>query len=102
MRKYLLLTIFFAAIFILPCSAQRTQLKGPTAKNYKPWKNSIQDQAEDHQSTIQLKGPKIKNQKPPKATLKVLPKIPFQKRIIKGPKAKNKYLHEFRKRKYVV
>ena len=84
-------------LFVLPiiCSAQANkQLKGPEAKNYKPWqkkKNKTATKTVVHLDRASLKGPKAKNAKPwqNKQVVQPIEILATRKVFMKGPKAKN-------------
>lgn len=85
------LTFFSGVAF----SQSRTDLKGPKAKNYKPWKyeaNATEVQSEIAE-TVAVKGPKAKNQKvwreEDAKNYVTVSTEGDQKTSLKGPKAKN-------------
>lgn len=95
MKKHLFLTVTLSVLFIFNGMAQHSdalnkQMKGPAAKNYKPWENS-----EKSAKTIlvtqykQLKGPKAKNHKPWNNDCERYPMAFVDRKDLKGPKAKN-------------
>ncbi len=91
--KYLIALILGLIISIGTVAAQRpTDLKGPAAKNYKPWRDK--DKVKTKVVTMRkerLQGPAAKNYKPWANKAKRTPgvKIAEAKPKLKGPAAKN-------------
>lgn len=69
------------------------ELKGPAAKNYKPWKSQAKNVTADVRSErSEAQGPEFKNQKPwnqTDATTPIDTTLDTSKKVT-GPKAKNK------------
>lgn len=109
MKKYLFLSIVFSALFTFHSdaqhgdaqhatsvggnaqrgNAQRVSLKGPAAKNHKPWKNSESATTILVTQRNERKGPAAKNNKVRKENMKMNPVVFESREELKGPKAKN-------------
>ncbi|WP_139955701.1 hypothetical protein [Flavicella sediminum] len=92
-----LVSILCIAFFSITCvSAQsKNGLKGPAAKNYKPWKDKNKSSLVlVTQNTKQLKGPEAKNYKPwkdnsAKESEAYVVALDTKKRNLRSPEAKN-------------
>ena len=93
MKKLLLL--FFACTFFASFSyaQQKSDLKGPKAKNYKPWKDSSKKPLAVFEANPErLTGPQAKNKKPwdrNQSAEQYLAISTSNRSKLKGPKAKN-------------
>ena len=92
----LIFTFLVMMIFSFSGIAQnKVGLKGPAAKNYKPWKDGVQKESVIVvNQEISVKGPKAKNRKPWEAQTTekkhaVQITLGSNKRFLKGPAAKN-------------
>ena len=70
-------------------TVQKHQLKGPAAKNYKPWNTTSSPSPITVTHPKTLKGPEAKNSKPWEQDLKVYSIVFVARKDLKGPKAKN-------------
>ncbi|MFY0688542.1 MAG: hypothetical protein JXQ90_15305 [Cyclobacteriaceae bacterium] len=93
MKRYslLLIAIYFGASMVVAQS--RNSLKGPAAKNYKPWKYEQVDKAVYTVDKEDVKGAAAKNQRAGNQELDTSILIPVvfnnPKQGLKGPMAKN-------------
>ena len=92
-KTALILVATFISFTVL--SQNRNELKGPAAKNYKPWKNKVTSvEIYSNVSDADLKGPVAKNFKPWKRdkiddSQKKSVALKAQKTKLQGPAAKN-------------
>jgi len=91
--KYLIGMLIALFVTIGSVEAQVPKgLKGPAAKNYKPWKDKNKEASVNVvsiSSKKELKGPEAKNHKPWKDDNASTSKIIVAKNNLKGPAAKN-------------
>ncbi len=89
------ITIIFALVLgVGMVYGQSSNLKGPAAKNYKPWKNQQKVTLVDTK-TDQVQGPQAKNQKiwENNDNQQAVYVATTTRRHLKGPKAKNYRAH---------
>ena len=91
MKKQILISTILSLLLVLGLQAQDTSkkpLKGPAAKNYKPWKDANPSTAKV-EPIKRVTGPEAKNKKPWNDAKPSEANVKPMKRIT-GPKAKNK------------
>ena len=104
MKKYIFLTLALSILFTVKSLAQRSDLKGPAAKNDKVWKSTDQGASliivSQHKP---LKGPKAKNRKPWETNQKMTHAvITADRKDLKGPKTKNRKPENGQKEKEII
>ncbi|UII23164.1 hypothetical protein [Fulvivirga ligni] len=83
------LAVSGAAFFNKSAAQERNDLKGPEAKNYKPWKNKSTKKLITYRREI-LQGPDAKNQKPWKKEVNQYQEVAGRSNHnLQGPRAKN-------------
>lgn len=89
MKKLIGLTVIFCTALLFDAVGQNTELTGPAAKNYKPWKNrpSKVILAKPHKKH---KGPEAKNSQPWKDNCKTEKVVFLERKPITAPKVKNR------------
>ncbi len=95
MKAHLMLLLLFCLLFTAQGLAQSSHLKGPGAKNYKPWKASLSNSEVMSGEYVQYSSPRVKNDKPVLKTDKLIPVAGLLTRIGTGPIDKNKSVCDY-------